>query len=149
MPSTFNHWHLIPGVHQWDVARWIKVNLKGAKIFQQPYHQQAPALARLEASPPPWAHLSAIDILSRLAAGAAEIEARRAMALIATRLRLYELEHGDLPATLDVLGELPDDPGTGKPFEYEVQDDGFVLHIALPVLRDPVQWRWPRIDSIK
>ncbi len=61
---------------------------------------------------------------------------RRAMlsgTAIAIALRIYRLERGNYPASLDplvpeYLGSLPVDPFTGKPFHYEQAGDDFRLY---------------------
>jgi hypothetical protein len=75
------------------------------------------------------------------------IEQRLAYLRIIEAIRLYAHEHGgQLPATLDDIKlPLPNDPFTGKPFEYSVKDGAATLHGEPPYKNAPPQNRYYEI----
>ena len=67
-----------------------------------------------------------------------EVKVRSAR--VALRLERYRLEHGDWPATLDMLGDAQNqallDPFTGKSLIYRRQPNGFIVYSVGKDLRD-------------
>lgn len=59
-------------------------------------------------------------------------EARVRCALAAVAVERYRVVHGDWPASLAVVGPLPEDPFTGKPLLYKRVADGVVVYSVGP-----------------
>lgn len=74
----------------------------------------------------------------------ASLESWQSMALVANRLRQYQLEHGAFPDNLDSLGRIPLDPLTARPFSYQRNGDGFILISAVSLGGRPIEWKWDR-----
>lgn len=58
------------------------------------------------------------------------------LAQIVLLLSAYRAEHGAYPSSLAVLGSLPLDPFSGKPYIFRHQDKGFLLYSIGPDLKD-------------
>lgn len=78
-----------------------------------------------------------VKMFPKAAQGQARVDATR----LALALRLYRLDHGDYPATLDALApnylsKVPLDPFTNKPFVYKREGKGSVVYSLGPNQRD-------------
>ncbi len=80
--------------------------------------------------------------LHSLTKGLIHLQARIEMAKTAVRLRKYKMEHGAYPQWLDELKGLPADPYSGKAFEYQSQNDGFMLISYMRGGGKRMEWRW-------
>lgn len=74
----------------------------------------------------------------------AALESWKNMALVANRLRQYQLEHGAFPDDLNPLGRIPLDPLTARPFSYQRNGDGFMLTSVASLGGRPIEWKWDR-----
>lgn len=107
-----------------------------AKGFSLPYWQAAPLLnagrARMLKEESPFAKL--IPNLAGVRMSQARLEQRFALLRCVEALRLHAADHdGKLPAKLsDVQVPLPDDPVTGRPFQYQVDGDTASLRSTPP-----------------
>ncbi len=66
------------------------------------------------------------------------------LALSAIHLRRYRDQHGAYPENPSEVEEMPLDPLTGEPFEYERLGEGFVLTSASEFRNELIDWRWEK-----
>jgi hypothetical protein len=107
-----------------------------------PYPQCFPVFEaadkRLREAPPSDGHLLArvfLAALSRVATSQARVDRKIAALRVIEALRLYAAAHdGRLPDRLTDVTEVPvpDDPGTGRPFEYSREGDTATLVSQMP-----------------
>ncbi len=82
----------------------------------------------------------------------AELEATVDMICLAIALKLYNDEHGAFPETLDALadsfgGQIPINPLSGEPYEYQRLDDGFSLAYSWQTETGLTRRVWPRSNK--
>jgi hypothetical protein len=91
----------------------------------------------LAARSDPLAEMLTFDYADKVADKIHHYEAQLAGLEVLCGLRLYELDHGEMPESLDALvpdylPEMPLDPFTGEPLIYNPPDEGLALYSAGP-----------------
>jgi hypothetical protein len=62
------------------------------------------------------------------------------VAQVAVAVKQWKARHGEYPAALGEVGELPVDPLTAGPFEYQREGEGFVVRSARNYGRKTITW---------
>jgi hypothetical protein len=141
MDKLFRDFYRSPFGRPWlnmDAATYADIIGRACSAAEQPYYEAAPELNQIEMD---FANLPLTRVLSnRLTPGlmrACEAQARHEAILDLMQIGILVEQHhartGSYPETLDAIvpelgGSLPVDPFTGKPYQYQPSDDGFLLY---------------------
>ena len=121
-----------------DAATYADLSGRACSAAEQPYYKVAPELNRIETESgnlPRTRFFSRILILGLMRA--CETQARHEAVLDLMQIGLLVEQHharaGSYPESLDAIapefdGSLPVDPFTGKAYQYQPSDDGFLLY---------------------
>jgi len=122
-----------------DGAAYIDIMSRASSAAELPYYEAAPQLMRLETETrnlPNTRILAKMHIVSGLS-GTCEAQARHEATLDLMQMGIlveqYKASTGTYPEDLDAIvpelgGSLPVDPFTGKAYQYQPSDDGFLLY---------------------